>query len=176
MLCCQIEREVPSVLPFQENLCKGFYDGPCDGLTTCEICKQGFYFREVEFISDSLRVYFFTRIPINHYEFAEKFGSRIFTDFRRTIKQGELLEDFPIDEQAEMLYSEFENIPFTHICLVGWYLSNSLLWKKASPDVFMGIDCLEDWLQYFGITFDPDMEEYYPFNEIWRKYLAEKYL
>ena len=177
MLCCQIDRDVPSPLPFKSTLFKGFYDGPTDGLTTCEICKQGFIFRVVEYIDCAFRIYSFTKIPINHYEFADNFGSGIFTNFQKKTMQRELLEDFPRDEQAEKLYTEFENLPFTHICLMGGigYFNDVLLWKKACPNDFIKINCMEDWMDYFGITFDPEAEEYHSLNKIWEKFL-EKYL
>ena len=175
MICCQIERDLPSLLPFKSTLFKGFYDGPNEGLTTCEVCKQGFFYCEVEYIDDSFRVFSFTKIPINHYEFADDFGSGIFTDFEKENKQGELLEDFPCNEQAELLYSEFESLPFTHICFGCNWLKDALLWKKARAEDFDDFT-MEDWMEYFGITFDSKTERYHSSNKIWERYLHEKYL
>ena len=169
MLCCQIERNEPSLLPFKSTLFKRFYDGPCDGLTTCEICQQGFFYSEIEYIDIGFRVYVFTEISINHYELAKNFGITL-----KPIESEKLyleLKDFPHDEQAGMLYSEFENLPFTHICLMGGYLSNALLWKKARPSDFDGFT-LTDWSEYFGIVFDPETEYYHSSNKIWEEYLA----
>jgi hypothetical protein len=117
------------------------------------------------------RVYSFTKIQINHYKFSEDFGSGIFTDFRKNDKQSELLVDFPRDEQANILYSEFENLPFTHICLKDGWLIDALLWKTASPGYFDGFT-QEDWMKHFGIFFDSETEYYHTTNKIWEEYLA----
>jgi len=135
------------LLPFKSTLFKGFYDGPLDGLTTCEICKQGFFYREIEYINSSFRVYRFTKVPINHYEFAKKFNTEI--------SQGAHI-DFPDDEKAELLYSAFDRLSFTHICVMGWYLSNALLWRKVRSDDLI----VTNWEEYLGIIFDPEAEEY----------------
>ena len=147
MLCCQVEKNEPFLLPFKSTLFKGFYDGPLDGLTTCEICKQGFFYREIEYVLCSFRIYRFTKISVNHYEFARNFNVEI---------SQEKLIDFPDDEKADILYSEFDCLPFTHICLMEGYLNRAQLWRKARGDDVV----VTNWEEYFGIVFDPETEEY----------------
>lgn len=147
MLCCQIQRNKLSLLPFTSTLFKGFYDGPLDGLTTCEICNKGYFYREIEYIDIRFRIYRFTEINIPHYKFAEKFGI--------LIKQGDFIE-FPKNEKAEHLYSEFGHLPITHMCLMGGYLKEALLWRKARCEDLIVLN----WEEYFGITINPETEEY----------------
>jgi len=154
MKCCQIDRDSDSILPFTSTLLKGFYDGPLDGITTCEICKQGFFYKEIDYISCDIRVYHFTKIFCNHYDFASRFGIKIET--------GEYV-DFPRIDEAEKLYNQFNEQQITHLALTsGFFSLKARFWRKATEEDMV----VKNWEEYLNIQYDEETEYcWYPVTE-----------
>lgn len=144
--CCRNERKTVGPLPFDSLLYHDFYDGPLEGLTTCNICQQGYYFKAIFSDEWYCRIFQFSRLDFTHYEIANRIGVNVNagefiatpSDYERTRKQNEFLE-----MQSEK--------PTTNICASHAYFKFGI-WIPA-PENFARID---DWYIYLNITIDDD--------------------
>jgi hypothetical protein len=140
MLCCEIERQCISELPFRGGgLIIDFYDGPLAGFVSCPICKFDYYYELLEYDLETqyCRVFRFAQIPFNE--------NNIFKDFGFVDKEF-IPRDIGNRLKLTTFLGEIKQYPTTHICVSDDYFQTGL-WRKTVPeDIFVN-----NWQEYLGI-------------------------
>jgi len=137
MQCCKNDYWELHELSFQYHLIFDYYDGPLEGITSCSVCHQGFYYKLLEWDKDTLdcRVFGFSEIDFTGEQLAESLGFKHLIRENGGIVSPEYLTNF-----------SFSPPPATHLCHSDDGFKTGFWRRRMSSD-----DDVTDWIKYFGL-------------------------
>ena len=163
--CCKHDAWFLHDLPFRYDVVLGYYDGSLDGITSCSICHQGFYYVLLDWDDNAdCRVFAFSEIGFTGEQIVESLGIKHLAKRNGVWLPLEYSDKFlqntgftPLDN-VEQIPLEYRNNPYwdkftflppliTHLC----HSENSFktgFWRKILPSD-IGVN---NWIEHLGIV------------------------
>ena len=135
--CCKYDAWHLHDLPFSYHLIFDYYDGPLEGITSCDQCMQNYYYKLLEWDECTLdsRVFAFYEISFSPKQIARDFGIEVFLRANGGLAPPQLSHDLP------ELPSDF-----THICHSDDSFKTGF-WRKVIPTDML----VDKWISYLEI-------------------------
>ena len=134
--CCKHDAWFLHDLPFYYKATFNYYDGSIEGITSCSICHQGFYYVLLDWDDNTdCRVFAFSEIDSTGEQLVESLGIKHLMRHNGGLVPLESLNNF-----------SFSPPPATHLCHSDDGFKTGFWRRRMSSD-----DNVTDWIKYFGL-------------------------
>ena len=162
--CCKHDAWFLHDLPFFFNVGLNYYDGSLEGITSCSICHQGFYYVLLDWDDNAdCRVFAFSEIDVTGEQLVESLGLKHLAKhngvgvpleyYDKTLLNAGLvpldnIELVPLGYRNNPYWDKFSFLPppITHLCHSDNGFKTGFWRRKASSD-----DDVTDWIKYLGL-------------------------